>query len=120
MSDPKPELIRFERRLSEDDIRQHRGETTPCVIRPMTRTSYAVRLTDSEDSHVVNIVQDGEAFSAACTCDGFRYHDGPCSHQWAVYYADKRQAIDIEPIDDVLAEPGICPMCGADHHDEAA
>lgn len=56
---------------------------------------WVVQRSPDDDSHVVELVR---AFSQAwghCSCDGFQFHDGPCSHLCAVWRAFQRDLVDV-------------------------
>lgn len=56
---------------------------------------FVVRREPESDAHVVEIVEaHGEPWGR-CSCDGYAYHDGPCSHLSAVWRAELEGLLDI-------------------------
>jgi len=47
------------------------------------------------DGHVVELVSALSHYWGQCTCDGFEYHDGPCSHLCALKRAEGVGLVDI-------------------------
>lgn len=89
----------------------NRAYSEGMVIRPRGRFTYLVRLTDSDDSHIAKIAVDN-GFVGTCGCKGYKHHDTPCAHLWALYVAQKREVIDIPNVREALSSPEKCPRCG--------
>jgi len=62
------------------------GEPGNAIVRPHDEIDgrYAVRR-QGEEFHEVALARVNDEFAGACDCDGYEYHDGPCSHLIAVY-----------------------------------
>jgi hypothetical protein len=75
-------------------------------------SEWVVWMNDSETPHIAAIVEDGDGYSGCCSCDGWQYHDGPCTHLWALRRADAWDVISIATVKDALTRPFTCPSCG--------
>ena len=88
-----------------------RALTNGHVIVSRSTYEFVVRLTDSDDGHTARVAREGGEYVGKCSCKGFEYHDGPCSHLAAVRIADHRDAIEIAHVDHAISTHE-CPMCG--------
>lgn len=56
---------------------------------------FAVERNDSDEGHAVELVETLSHYWGTCTCDGFGWNDGPCSHLCALKRADAKGLISI-------------------------
>ncbi|OYR59838.1 hypothetical protein DJ83_11130 [Halorubrum ezzemoulense] len=56
---------------------------------------FVVRREPGADSHVVELVEALGHPWGSCSCDGYAYHDGPCSHLSAVWRAELEGMLEI-------------------------
>jgi hypothetical protein len=66
-------------------------------IREIQPGKWSVKRDGATDAHAVELVTDdalGLLFGS-CTCKGFKFHDGPCSHLSAVYRARDAQLVTL-------------------------
>lgn len=56
---------------------------------------FVVRREPGADSHVVEIVLAYDEPWGRCSCDGYQFHDGPCSHLSAVWRAHLEDMVDL-------------------------
>lgn len=56
---------------------------------------YAVRRDPDADTHVVEIVLAYDEPWGRCSCDGYQFHGGPCSHLSAVWRAHLEGMVDL-------------------------
>lgn len=57
---------------------------------------YIIQATDSDTSHVTQLVKAVSHPWGHCTCDGYQYNDGPCSHLCAVWRAHLKNYIELD------------------------
>ena len=56
---------------------------------------FVVRREPGADSHVVELIEAyGEPWGS-CSCDGYQYHAGPCSHLAAIWRAQLEELLEI-------------------------
>jgi hypothetical protein len=64
---------------------------------------WQVQLPDG-DPHQVLVVKAGEDYAGACDCDGWKYHDSPCSHLITVRIGEFVDRTDIPESHDYVME----------------
>lgn len=88
-----------------------RAETEGITIRQRTTFGFVVRLTQSDDAHTCYIARDAGQYVGKCTCKGYKYNSGPCSHLCALRLSEQRDVVEIADVADAL-DSHDCPMCG--------
>ena len=83
------------------------------IITVRGRFDYRVRLADSEDEHEVLLYHDEYGYRGHCDCPGFKHHEGPCAHLWAIKIGEQRGTLSIHAIEHTLNGEPCCPTCGA-------
>lgn len=91
-----------------------RAMSAGIIIRPRSRASQEVQLTDTDSGHETVLVRlpNDECYVGRCDCLGFQHHSGACAHLWAVRIANGHNAIDIPTRGDLLEADEACPHCG--------
>lgn len=101
----------------EDSPQKVRAVNEGTIIRPRGRFTFVVRFCASDDGHEVRlsreITDDGEDYYGSCSCKGYRYNDGACSHLWAARLAEEWNVIQIPITSDVFETADECPVCGS-------
>lgn len=88
-----------------------RAEANGIIVKPYKGEQFAVRLTDSEDSHICSLTRDdADNWEGYCSCRGFKYHNRTCTHLWALRIADQHNAVELP--DETPERPPSCPQCG--------
>lgn len=111
MSDglPEPVPLSF---IDYAGTSSRRSLETGAVLHRHGRFDYGIRLTDSDNEYRAVLWRERGAFFGCCDCRGFRFHDGPCAHLWALYRADRNGALTVYRPEDALDDPPRCPLCG--------
>lgn len=60
--------------------RYNRGELASVSIMPQKAGRFVVKFPDSDDGHQSVLANAPAGYFGTCSCDGYDYHDGPCSH----------------------------------------
>lgn len=85
------------------------------VIRPQSRATQLVELTDSggkgHEVILVSVPESGQ-YVGRCDCLGFQHHEKACAHLWAVRIAERHNAVEIPTRDELLESAENCPQCG--------
>lgn len=105
-SGAEPEPLKFEKTGT-----WARAEANGIIVKPYKGRHFVVRLTDSESGHVCSLSRDGDGeYRGYCSCRGYQYHDGPCTHLWALRIAERDNAVDLP--EEPVGRPPSCPQCG--------
>lgn len=95
-------LDRLDFRAVEEEHpdRYHRGSVASTSIVVDDADRFVVSHPDSDDSHVCRLAVAGRlGYFGSCSCDGYEYHDGPCSHLCAIERMAEIGHVDVPHFD---------------------
>lgn len=90
------ESIRFDRSTARHEYadRVARADEQAYQVISMPAFEFAVQFDNAENAHVVELVRDGDAYEASCTCKDFEYRSTVCKHMWAVFSSPHAAVLD--------------------------
>jgi hypothetical protein len=88
-------------RLDYGDVRDskpdhyHKADLLASTVVSDDPGRYVVSRGESDSSHVVELATWSGEWWGACSCDGYAYNDGPCSHLCLLHRLERRDLLDV-------------------------
>ena len=109
------QVLDFEAERDNQTESFERADPVAALIEQRREHVWTVTLPDGNDTHSVVLIEESGEYLGRCSCDGFKFHDGPCAHLCTI-----RKAA-VVPDSDVNGTPILIRSVGAvdEDHDLA-
>jgi hypothetical protein len=82
---PDLDVLSFSELKAENPDRYEKASLAGTAVVDQGAGRFIVQRDGAEESHIVRLLETAGHPVGKCSCDGYEYHDGPCSHLAAVW-----------------------------------
>jgi hypothetical protein len=89
------DVLAFDELKAEHPDRYEKADLAATSVVEESDGRFIVQRAESDESHVARLVETVGHPVGKCSCDGYQWHDGPCSHLSAVWRMEHHGLVEL-------------------------